>query len=352
MRKFALFFLLLLYSNIYGKPNWHSPPAWMREQIETDLSLFEPEEIAPAQLDRIDQMLHPLIVRYRIKNGTLQAIYPPSPIKITWVRGRAMESFFQQLLKITDVSDVDFLVSMSDKGEGLSAPFFSFAKDGRSKEAILLIPDFEALSGNPNMLTEVKEGVKKYPWKSKLSKAIWRGSMTGQHFTLSSFLHAPRSQLVTHSLHYPTLIDARFSAITQCSDPKEIESAFGEYFSNPLSIRTHLRYKYQILVDGNSCAYSRAYWQLFSNALILKQESPDIQWFYACLKPYVHYIPVRTNFEDLIEQIQWAQAHDEECQQISENAQAFANQNLTRDHVFLYLYLLLEAYAKKQNESL
>lgn len=177
------------------------------------------------------------------------------------------------------------------------------------------------------------------------------GEKQGYIFTEENFLTAPRSQAVTLSIQRPDLIDAKFSALSQCSHPDRILQRFNNYFSDPLPVQEHLQYKYQLLIDGNSCAYSRAYWQLFSNSLIFKQNSPHIQWFYKALTPYAHYIPVRSDFGDLLEKIQWAKEHDKEAQRISKNAQKFAAKNLKKSDVYFYVYVLLKEYAKIQSKT-
>ena len=117
---------------------------------------------------------------------------------------------------------------------------------------------------------------------------------------------------------------------------------------SPESVTHHLKYKYQLLIDGNSSAFSRAYWQLFSNAVILKQSSPYFQWYYRALQPYVHFIPLQNDLGDLIEKIDWAITHDEACRAISREARAFAHQNLSRNAIDYYLYLVLREYRKLQ----
>ncbi len=115
-------------------------------------------------------------------------------------------------------------------------------------------------------------------------------------------------------------------------------------------MKNHLKYKYQLLIDGNSCAYSRAYWQLFSNCAILKQSSPNLQWFYGLLKPYVHYIPLQNDLSDLPEKILWSKDHDKEVRKIISNAQMLAQENLKQADLYYYLYLVLHEYSKMQRD--
>jgi hypothetical protein len=115
--------------------------------------------------------------------------------------------------------------------------------------------------------------------------------------------------------------------------------------TNYVPISDHLKYKYLILVDGFTSAFHRGYWQLFSNSVLFKQTSPDFQWYYNALEPYVHYIPFENDLSDLIDKIKWAQEHDLVVQQIVHNANDFAHTHLTYADIMLYVYLLLTEYA-------
>ena len=101
-----------------------------------------------------------------------------------------------------------------------------------------------------------------------------------------------------------------------------------------------------MLIDGNTCAYSRAYWQFFSNCAIFKQNSDNIQWFYDLLQPYVHYIPLQQDMSDLKEKVSWAKQHESDVCAMVERAQQLANRYLMSADVHLYLYLLLLKHGK------
>jgi hypothetical protein len=59
----------------------------------------------------------------------------------------------------------------------------------------------------------------------------------------------------------------------------------------------------------------------------------------------IHYIPVKTNLEDLIEKINWGKTHDNEAREIGQAARKFAISHLTlKDHL-VYLSLLIEKYS-------
>jgi hypothetical protein len=47
------------------------------------------------------------------------------------------------------------------------------------------------------------------------------------------------------------------------------------------------------------------------------------------LKPYVHYVPIKSDFSDLKSKILWCQKNDNFCQKIAENARNLALSLLT-----------------------
>ena len=68
-------------------------------------------------------------------------------------------------------------------------------------------------------------------------------------------------------------------------------------------------------------------------------------WFGKLIKPYVHYMPFKEDFSDLIEQLEYAKNHDEEMKQIAQNARKFIEEFATRNSLSCYLGLLLIEYA-------
>ena len=49
---------------------------------------------------------------------------------------------------------------------------------------------------------------------------------------------------------------------------------------------------------------------------------------YGALQPYVHYIPVANSMEDLLTQVRWVHAHDDQVRRIAEAGHAFAQKYL------------------------
>jgi hypothetical protein len=55
-------------------------------------------------------------------------------------------------------------------------------------------------------------------------------------------------------------------------------------------------------------------------SLLFKTSSPFEQWFYRGhgLRPWVHFVPVRYDLEDLLDKILWARAHEEQALRITQ----------------------------------
>jgi len=356
---------------LYNKATGGYTPWWAKEQIDEDLAPFR-SGISKQQLD--DTMSSPtaneaLLVRYTISNGKISVQPAPFPaykwIELFKGRLQSLTNSLDQLNQCIKLPDVDFIVSLYDDcttflKKEFKAPVFSFAKDKIQDSCIVLMPDFENLEDRTNVFKEIESGNLKYPWHAKVNKAFWRGATTGvikrtngvfdTRYTPTNYWEFPRVKLIQLSLAFPGLIDAKFNCL--CQGAEQLNLQFNGFFGKTIPISQHLKYKYQVLIDGNSCAYSRAYWELFSGTVIFKQTSDNIQWYYRALQPYIHYIPINNDLSDLIEKIKWARMHREEVFKIAQNAKKFAEANLQPSDVYFYFYLVLQEYAKLLKEQL
>ena len=62
-----------------------------------------------------------------------------------------------------------------------------------------------------------------------------------------------------------------------------------------------IEHKYIMDIDGNACTWDATAWKLNSGSVIFKPESDWQQWFYDSFIPWKHYVPVKDDFEDVIE---------------------------------------------------
>ena len=73
-------------------------------------------------------------------------------------------------------------------------------------------------------------------------------------------------------------------------------------------------YKYILDVDGNSSTWDATAWKLNSGSVIMKSDSPWVQWFYGDYLPWVHYVPIADDFSDIQEKFLWCESHQNECE--------------------------------------
>lgn len=325
------------------------PPAWMLKQIHSDLKHYS-SGISKSMIEeafsgkKIEEFS---LVRFTIKEGHISFAHDEKQLDARHFK--ELLGCIKKLNETIPLPNVDFVVSLEDGfgGNPGLGPCFVFAKK-RDVDSLILIPDIKALVGYAKLRKMIPQANEKFPWEKKLAKGFWRGSTTGGYSTLTAWEHLMRSQLVLLSLAHPDEVDARFHAAVQC-DPEvplllKAKGMMGKSTTKP----GHLKFKYLIDVDGNSCSYERYFWLLLSNSLVLKQMTDNVQWYYGGLEPYRHFVPVKKDLSDLLDQIEWARTHDIEAQLIAEEATQFVKDNLSPEDTALYLYLLLNEYSRLQ----
>lgn len=185
------------------------------------------------------------------------------------------------------------------------------------------------------------------PWDNKKPTAVFRGGTTGCGVTIDS---NPRLKL------------AYLSSVTELDEngvpyldagvtnwnlrPRKLQNEkylrtieiedlpFG--LSNRLSPQEQAGYKYIINVDGHVTAF-RLSMELSMGSVILLVDSPWKIWYRDMLVPYEHYVPVREDLSNLIEQIKWCRENDLKCQGIAQNALQFFNTYLHKKGVLDYM---------------
>jgi hypothetical protein len=325
------------------------PPLWMRQRIESDLSSFQEglplTEVALClqELKKMQGVEVAGLVRIRFVNAktTCEPLFSLNSEQIAALR--EFLSALHLLHSVSPLPDFDLILSVCPSFDRplllmkTSVPIFAVSKERKNRK-VVLIPrlwnsDRETLLHPPS-----------YDWGQKIEKALWRGFATDGPYRFYEWDFKPRARLALRSVQHPDLIDAALvpspaldDYMAQWLENLSLLSAFkppGEQCS----------YKYLLSLDGKA-APSSFEWQLFSQSLIFKTESNQIEWFYEALIPGVHYVPFLPNGNDLIEKILWAKSHDDEARAIAENGSLFAADHLLDEEVFVYLYHVLRAYS-------
>lgn len=317
-------------------------PHWIEKQIDRDL---DHHRRFPVSLKRLNLLFERhgfelLLIKVNIQNNqvTFEREFTGQDRRV----GRFIDALIQ-LTRLVRLPNTTFLISLHDRleiNEGL--PIFAISKRRHWKQ-VILIPDFEIVECCA-AINGIDSERFKSSWKKKRAKLFWRGTAISRNeFELNSehVCFLTRERLLGLADRFPHLIDARF--LTQdCEHFSHLRHERGEW----LGFDKQIRFKYHILLDSNSCAFSASPWKFFSNSLIFKPDSDWIQWYYAKLKPFVHFVPVKHDLDDLPAKIEWAKAHDSEAKAIARKARKFALEHLTMADHLAYLYFVINKYSQ------
>ena len=245
------------------------------------------------------------------------------------------------------------------------------------------VPDYHISSckkkGTRDWDIQFSEWESKYPWDSKLQKAIWRGTMTGPN--VRDWRDLPRAKLVQQSIiDQQRTIDAAFAEHPVEKRTKKEEEALNESRVVPHMLEEdYMKYKAIIDIDGNSWS-SRYGCILCYNSVIIKVsgqickipilihflldwfsvycfkvESPDgfMSYYEKELKPWEHYIPVHSNLSDLQSAVSFAVSDEsaEQVRTIIKNAQSWCQARLLKGRLAADLMWTLASYVELLNKE-
>lgn len=339
-----------------------SEPAaeWMHEQFHEDLSPFT-TELTEHYLDDVFSAYgdHYHLIRVSIRDGNLHFTQAPAAERHS-VAPRFMGAI-RKLHEAIRIPDIDFLISCDDaikyNGTPLAPPsndpIFCAAKDSNAPG--ILIPGWFALDGFASEKQAIFEGNKLYSsWSTKEPILFFRGADTypsGNGW--AGWENFPRVAISRLSAQVPDLIDAKLVGLHCRGRPhtcaaKHEEAARAGMMSNFVPLKEHPRYKYLADLDGNCASSPRMAAILHANCVVFKEITISKEWWYKTLKPFVHFIPFSSDLSDLLDRLEWAKTHDEECRIISENGQRLATEVLNEESIYEYFYRVLSAYAAKQ----
>jgi hypothetical protein len=178
-------------------------------------------------------------------------------------------------------------------------------------------------------------------WSTKYNVAVFRGSNTGCGYNTTNNIRLKLAKLGSNqSSQTPKLLDVGITnwslRIRKNKDSQYLQIPDVENLKliNKLTPEEQSNYKYLINVDGHVSAF-RLSLELSMNCCILMVDSAEKWkiWYTDMLEPYVHYVPVKSDLSDLLDQIRWCIKHDEKCKQIAQNALDFYRKYLTKKGV-------------------
>lgn len=319
-------------------------PAWMNEQIENDFQYFlnkqNDVEGTIENFKRLGCLSSAQLVRIKIKNNKFRyQNFLPVKFHPRLVR---LLNFFKRASKAVQFPDCDFLYSLHDSFDNtkwldcLKTPVFCISKlKGNNKT--VLFPHVEWMEKNDKLLDLVCKAALQFNWDKKIKKAFWRGTITGSEEPRKNV----RFKIVKFASQYPEYFDA---ALTNISLNEQNENLLKPYYADQsFHPRDQLKYRYLLAIDGNAFP-GCFFWQLYSNSLILKNQSSFLEWYYKPLKDNEHFIEF-ANEDELLQKIVFLNQNDDLVKTVINNANSFANRYLSNESVLSYIYKVLDKYS-------
>ena len=155
-----------------------------------------------------------------------------------------------------------------------------------------------------------------YNWNEKENNIVWRGNGYTSFNKKINRYHFISKYYKEHNVGFTG------------NNPK-ISSDLNK---DGMSVEQQLKYKYLICLEGNDVATSLK-WSLMSNSVVIMSKPIIEGWLMeGLLQPYVHFVPLKDDFSDLNEILEWCRNNDDICKQISENATEWMMQFLDNDN--------------------
>ena len=313
-----------------------SQQEWVQSQIAADLAPFK-HGISHAQIEYWFKTLQHdsqnKLAKFKVINNTVQVEVPSEFTKSR--QYKTVYSIISMLASNHHIPDCEFIVALNDylsyvpQGTTEPAAIFSFAKHTQIpvERTTILIPDWMNVRYWDLLRSRIDLASRLYPWNSKKNLIHWRGGCA------DSMQH--RTRLVNLKNKFDFL---------------DVGMTEGQNRVPYVDPEFSVQYKYQIALDGARCTWERMVWQMYSNTVLIKPNSPQVQWFHRGLKAYYNYVPIADLDEEKILFVyNWLQHHDLAAQEIASNANRFARDNFKTQDFFAYYAVLLQEYAKLMN---
>lgn len=252
--------------------------------------------------NRINQSFHDILLTVNFTNSKLRG-------SVDFSNPYIVDAYFvilQTELKLAESSEASVIIHYGDNAPRNrdNLPTVGKFRKGNDK-SVIIWPLTIKRHYNPLIaLSSVKDPL----WSEKKPVAVWRGGSTGK-----------RGDLVKQMLKKTTTsdIDIGFSHI------HEHKTDLKKFVKGEMSMEEQLKYKYIISFEGNDIA-SGLKWQLASNSVVFMRKPRIFSYTMEdLLVPFVHYIPLNSNYSNLDEMLSWAKKHDSKCQNIANQSKEF-----------------------------
>ncbi|KAF7340531.1 CAP10 domain-containing protein [Mycena sanguinolenta] len=180
----------------------------------------------------------------------------------------------------------------------------------------------------------------------------WRGKSTGGQIVGTNYRSFPRFRLAELGREHGDIMDVALTQVDAltCREERECNAtALAEEYAinSTMAPREEVyNYKYAMDVDGETFS-GRFLGLLRSGSLVFKATMFE-EYFNGWLRPYEHFIPVRADLGDLVQQLAWAEANPAEARLIQQRGLETARRVVTDEQNDCYYSLVLLEWARLQ----
>eukprot|EP00930_Biecheleria_cincta_P101864 TRINITY_DN9350_c0_g1_i3.p1 TRINITY_DN9350_c0_g1~~TRINITY_DN9350_c0_g1_i3.p1 ORF type:complete len:449 (-),score=50.53 TRINITY_DN9350_c0_g1_i3:392-1738(-) len=271
--------------------------------------------------------------------------------------------FFKMHCYLGGLPDVDIIINTGDWGvvkKPLALPIWSWTKDPDMHNDLLM--PYWSVTWLERIAAKKEQLASSTPWEDRVSRLIWRGSQTGFAYpsvekwweTWSSWewQTAPRSRLVLACRNISHVCDAGFHQVMPGVSGDVAQEMRNEgLMKEPVDASQVMpRPKYSLLIDGNGPPSSRAAEEFGDGRATFWVQGFGIEFWYNSLRPYAHFVPVKPDVSDILQQLDWAMKHDSEMQAIAKRSREFAERFLRDPALSNAFRDKIIAFAKLQSE--
>jgi protein glucosyltransferase len=223
----------------------------------------------------------------------------------------------------TSLPNLSFIVCVHDfinPTLDFNIPIFASSKDisKDTRKNIILIPDGNNLARWKHSITSIYYADKAYNWEEKDNEIFWRGQIKGK----------TRKKIIKLAEKHP-FINAKHASKSE------------EGYIIP---ELQIKHKYLLSLDSYGPSLTGFLWKLASNSVVIKQDSTYIQWYYAAMKPWVHYVPIKSDLSNIEEVFAQITKQDKKVKKIAIKSNEFVYKNLTYEDMLVYIYHALKVY--------
>lgn len=333
---------------LYNKPeNWTFDCGAYDWRILTELTSpwhrmnFTPAAIDAAWSTTIGNI--PPTYHYAIRDGRL------------WGRSRGplsgwaprLENMLRTVVGMVKLPNVEFSVNYFDHPKVARQdpmPVFGFTRDAAMSE--IATPFAHSWTRGDDY--EFHLNPQCPPYEQRKEKLFFRGSCTGPtvDYNINYKNAYLRTSVTLMTQARPDLLDA---GVTNQCFVHEPEGTF-QYLPYANSDVDMCMHKFLLQLDGNTIS-GRSSHILHSGSTMFKPDSVFSEWSYHLLRPWIHYVPVRENLDDLIEQIEWAKRNPKSAECIARNAKRFAEKHIRKEMTACVWWRLFSELARKQPQG-